>query len=394
MGCGFSQHGATVAPKQPRASTTSTGMLLDCGSGHTSVLWYGLPTEGGLPIRQLRRSKLKLPGGGNFKITDVFDSNNTNAILAKQAEAFGTALRAEIKEAIFTTEDISSPTVTFVGATGGLREALSAGNVDEDRLEIFRDFALRGLPAECRSTFTVIKGEEEAAWELAAAHIIYGANSEAMFPGAQVGSTKKFGIFSGGGSSMQVQASWGPPFSFPFSTWWEEIDEEKGASADAWKNDAKWGNWERALLAKIGKSESLREKFSGNFVLTAMNHVAATAAGFAETPITAEEAVFRLRKALAQFKGDEGEPYQGFVNGKHSVHPTVLAWYSSQPPSHLARVGAMHICRLAHVLEQLFHPKARLFAPAGTDVTGARLDCEWTLEAYARELRDMGLLSN
>ena len=36
----------------------------------------------------------------------------------------------------------------------------------------------------------------------------------------------------------------------------------------------------------------------------------------------------------------------------------------------------MHICRLAHVLEKLFEPEARLFAPPATNVSGGRLDCE------------------
>ena len=44
-----------------------SGVLLDCGSGHTSVLWYS-KTEGDPQIRQLRRSKLKLPRGGNLKV--------------------------------------------------------------------------------------------------------------------------------------------------------------------------------------------------------------------------------------------------------------------------------------------------------------------------------------
>jgi hypothetical protein len=189
---------------------------------------------------------------------------------------------------------------------------------------------------------------------------------------------------------MQVQEWDKPGLSFPFATWWDEIDEAKGAAIDAWKGPG-WGKWEKSLLQRIENEThfNCRTAFQGCFVLTAMNHVAATAAGFAERPVTAAEAISLLRVALAQFKAGSGEPYQGFVDGRHSVHPTVLAWYSSMPPTHLARVGAMHICRLTHVLEQLFDPGARFFAPPGTDTAGARLDCEWTLEAYSTVIKEL-----
>jgi hypothetical protein len=358
-----------------------SGIMLDCGSGHTSVLWYGL-TEGELPIRQLRRSKLKLPGGGNFKITDVF--TNSTVSLVESGKSFAAALRAEIGEA---TEKgtIPAPAIIYVGATGGLREGLDKGTIQESSLIEFRSALLGGLPKN--SSLVVITGEEEAAWELAAANIIYGPSIETMFPNT----TEQFGLFSGGGSSMQVQASSGVPYSWPFSTWCEEfgLDEEKGAATDAWLDGAKWGLWEASLLAKLDNAVSSFEKrkFTGCFVITAMNHVAATAAGFAEIPITAAGAIKRLRAALTQFKRGVGEPFQGFVDGKHAVHPTVYAWYCSMPPHHLARVGAMHICRLAHVLEKLFEPEARLFAPPATNVSGGRLDCEWTLEAYACQVK-------
>ena len=59
-----------VAPpddKTTQHAECKSGVLLDCGSGHTSVLWYS-QTEGNSQIRQLRRSKLKLPRGGNLKV--------------------------------------------------------------------------------------------------------------------------------------------------------------------------------------------------------------------------------------------------------------------------------------------------------------------------------------
>ena len=122
-----------------------------------------------------------------------------------------------------------------------------------------------------------------------------------------------------------------------------------------------------------------------------MHHVAASAAGFAEKPIRAAEAVAALGTALAQFRaGDESvEPYGSFVRGEHRLHPTVHAWYASQPPAHLARVGAMHICRLMLVLTHLFEPDTALYAPPGVEPSGLRLDCEWTLECFRREVTSL-----
>lgn len=365
----------------------TVGMMLDCGSGHSSIIWY---SECQGVIRQLRRSKLRLPEGGNYKITDAFE----RAVpIAESAAAFAGALRAEIADA--RSGGIEQPDIIYVGATGGLRNMLSDGRVAPAALREFETSLLDGLSGafggqKSVAKFGVISGEEEAAWELAAAELIYGDARNSMFSDAKVGG---FGLFSGGGSSMQVQQAAGAPRSFPFSTWCgPEMDEELGADIHAWKDADKWERWEAGLLAKIVEAkESLAvelgrgQLFSGCFLLTAMCHVAATAAGFAEAPVTAAEAVRRLAAALEQFRVGAEEPFESFVAGRHSVHPTVSAWYSSQPPHHLARVGAMHICRLKLVLSLLFDPDASLFAPPATDSNGARLDCEWTLQLFAKE---------
>ena len=80
MGGGCSTQIAGPRPKQTREvrvfptdeahvqTDCRSGVLLDCGSGHTSVLWYSKSSENSSQIRQLRRSKLKLPRGGNLKV--------------------------------------------------------------------------------------------------------------------------------------------------------------------------------------------------------------------------------------------------------------------------------------------------------------------------------------
>ena len=43
----------------------------------------------------------------------------------------------------------------------------------------------------------------------------------------------------------------------------------------------------------------------------------------------------------------------------------------------------MHLCRLMHVLEQLFDCTAQLYAP---DARKAELHCEWALGAFLGEM--------
>ena len=365
-----------------------TGMVLDCGSGHTSVLWYGMSGRNAGKIAQLRRSKLKLPQGGNFKITDCFKLFEGHCMIAESTATFADALVAEINDA--ASSGIPSPGIVFVGATGGLRNMLDDGRLKQTQVSEFKSLLLARLAqsGEHEAKFAVITGEQESTWELAAANLIYGHLRQSMFPRAPPRERDRFGLFSGGGSSMQAQEARGAPLSFPFSTWCgPEMDEALGAAADAWKDADKWGRWEAELLARIelAKASLVHGQLGGCFVLTAMNHVAATASGFAERPICADEAIDRLGTALEQFRRGSGEPFESFVAGALSVHPTVHAWYSSQPAEHLARVGAMHMRRLQLVLQHLFAPQSMLFAPPGTLGSSARLDCEWTLELFARE---------
>ena len=74
------------------------GMMLDCGSGHSSIIWY---SENNGSIRQLRRSKLRLPEGGNYKITDVFERT---VPITESADAFAAALRAEAGDGLAALE--------------------------------------------------------------------------------------------------------------------------------------------------------------------------------------------------------------------------------------------------------------------------------------------------
>ena len=125
-----------------------------------------------------------------------------------------------------------------MGATGGLRNALAAGDVTAQQLALFQTNLVAGLPSRSHNTFSVISGEDEAAWELAAASVIFGPLVPTMFPPlpSQQEAPVRFGLFSGGGSSVQVQEPGGLPHSFPFPTWWEELDEELGAPVDLWKD--------------------------------------------------------------------------------------------------------------------------------------------------------------
>ena len=177
------------------------------------------------------------------QITDYFtsltaeDTKDPDELLARNARSLATAICSEISDAT-QQHGIPQPALVFVGATGGLRNALDVGEITPKQLSLFQKNLLAGLPAHSKNTFAVISGEDEAAWELAAARVIFGPLVSTMFPSpsAQQQTPVQFGLFSGGGSSVQVQEPGGLPHSFPCPTWWKDLDEELGAPPDLWKD--------------------------------------------------------------------------------------------------------------------------------------------------------------
>jgi hypothetical protein len=221
----------------------------------------------------------------------------------------------------------------------------------------------------------VVAGDQEGKWELVAGRAIWSSECERMFEFAQPDCAASFGLFSGGGQSMQVVDD-GAARSFPFSTWSEELDERKnGGEHEAWRDAAKWAVWTSALQADVEAERAKlgSTRFGGSYVLTAMNEVACKAASLSETPVRAASAVAALRAAFGHFYEGSGDAYATFLEERKHFKYNV------------ARVTAMHLYRLALVLELLFEPDARLFAPDAR--RKGVLHCEWALGAFCDELK-------
>ena len=149
-----------------------------------------------------------------------------------------------------------------------------------------------------------------------------------------------------------------------------------------------------------------------------MNARAMNAAGLLQKPTVTSGAIVALRTTLAQFRVRTLPPAATWPAGcrehasaaKHDDATRTLFFYTWRPRGrpqarsgeqyatfmkgkdkwgfNVARVTAMHICRLLRVLERLFAPGARLYAPNTrkcADAAGRRLDCEWTLGAFVSE---------
>jgi len=377
MGCAASSSEGLASDVQ----SPVTGVVVDCGSGHASVLWYESTPEGG--AKQIRRSRLHADADKPFKLAMLLIAD---AVAAREQLCLG--IEAEIAAATGADQEkpLQHPSLLFVGATGGLREALLSGTVPVGAVDDLRS-ALEGRfsPSLARVRLVCLTGEQEALWEACAARSIWRDGAR-MFPG---GAAARFGLFSGGGQSMQVQVD--EPRSWPFSTWCDAMDEAQGASADAWRDDAMWCEWEANLLEQVRRAAPATpaELLGGAFVLTAMNEVACKAAGLSETPIVAAEAVVVLREALALFRRPEAETgVSASAVGGHAEHSAraaaVAAFLDARRhyKYNVARVTAMHLCRLAIVLEHLFAGGAQLFAP---DPKGSAAHCEWALGAFEDE---------
>jgi len=275
---------------------------------------------------------------------------------------------------------LATPSVLFVGATGGLRDAIEHQRVEANALSSFTHALERAFqPSHESVRFSCLSGEQEAIWELEAARTIWGSDAANMFGDKANGET--FGLFSGGGQSMQLGMD-GLLRSFPFSTWSDAMDEKAGAPAEAWTDVAVWGQWEEALTQQVNEERSqLPNRIGGCFVLTAMNEVAAKAAGFDLKPTRASEAIAHCRAAPLAFRADERAERSRCEACAQFLQERAHYKYN------VARVVAMHLSRLAIVLEVLFEEEVRLFAP---NVRGS-LHCEWALGAFAGEVRSRQL---
>ncbi len=400
-GCASSIRRAPAeAVQQKPPAAPITGLIVDCGSGHASTFWYRLSPSS--EVVQLRRSRLRARDDEPFKLAQVLSAGEAGpegageSTAAAQIAYAAAVIQAEIAAATeahpapddgsAAQESLAWPSLLFVGATGGLREALADGSVDLATVDGFsralRERFSASIPAV---RFACLTGEQEAKWELEAARTIWRPEAESMFPSsspddgaapAASSAASSFGVFSGGGQSMQVGMEDGVLLSWPFSTWCDALDEKKGAAAEAWREGTAWGAWEASLLDRIALERTRAvAPLDGAFLLTAMNQVACVAAGIAERPIRAAAAIAALRSALTQFRRGEGEACAAFLAARAHYKYNV------------ARVTAMHLCRLAHALEQLFAPEARLYA---ADPKRAPLHCEWALGAFMHGARGGG----
>jgi hypothetical protein len=334
----------------------------------------------------LAKDSIKNASGGNLPLTEVL-VNGTPESFAEFIDQLKGLLDIQYASGF-------QPTLLYVGATGGLREAIEKEIISSTDIQAFRS-ALESTFGDYHSIrevkLVVLDGSQEATFETEAAQIIWGLHSASMFPlSDQAGGVpgaheahheRSIGLFSGGGQSMQLGRPGEEPLSFSFSTFNKEFEEKQGAHPDAWLDGAIWGRFEEELYAKI-KEEAKRQGslFTGNYVCTAMNHRAAMYCQFAEKPIRCDEAIQLLKSALPQFRAREGQLFNDLM-----ASATGGSARNGYP---LARITAAHTFRLCATLEHLFSPHAQLFfARNGTASSGDTIECEWTLGAFKDYIR-------
>ena len=369
MGSGNSvTSGARNKPKQTAPSTTvkvdsttvstNIGLVADFGSGHATLFCYEIvsPTK----VRQLGRGSL-LSDGKSIKLDRFLTNASTLGlkVLAPVLDAMESAVE-EMSVKITETGVVWTPRFIIAGATGGVRAALSKKSISQADFDVFATAVVARFP-QLNATGMIVSGADEGRWELEAARLIWGQDSERMFNNKLEGG---LGLLSGGGSTIQIGAN-KVAKSYPISTMWDPMDEGKGAPAEAWRDDAIWAAWERDLLASIDLAASSRSGlFSGQFVGTACMEYAARAAGVDGRPVTAVETIQRLRVVADEFRAAHGPRFDEL---KEVPRRARYNWF---------RVMALQMVRLAHVLERLFKPDAGIFF-----TRKGSMACEWTLGA-------------
>ncbi|GMH61298.1 hypothetical protein TL16_g03225 [Triparma laevis f. inornata] len=347
-----------------------TGIIVDCGSGHTAVTCYSHSAVSA--IKQTDKKWLvHLTDKGNLPLTDIIPGSAGEAFQSKtllgRLDEFMDSLEFSLKEM-----EIPSRDILFVGATGGVRAAMEEDRLSNDDVAAINEAFVSRFSSYFKIVrFEVLSGSKEAVWEHAAAQTIWGGQSSTMFPQSSAGSDD-IGLFSGGGKSMQLGRK-ESCLSFPFSTFPKELEERQGAHPDAWLDPEKWDRFENALTEKIKTEATLHAPFVGKFVGTAMNHRAAKYSEISETPISAGDAVKTLKINLPLFRQKRGELYE-----------KMMATRSPGSTYPMARIVAMHTLRLLLVLETMFSPEASLFfAKHGFDEDGKEIECEWTVGAMS-----------
>jgi hypothetical protein len=339
----------------------TSGVLVDCGSGHTSMICYTKTPDG--QTNQHAKLSIRNEDDGNYPLTDAFSNNSTSLFIDQ--------LRQEMSKL-----NNFHPKILFVGATGGVRKAIENNKITSSQVDTF----IEALNAAFSATVNVIKfavldGTTEASFELTAAQVIWGGENALL-------ASPNIGLFSGGGQSMQLGRVEEEPLSFAFSTMVDAFEERAGASPDAWLNEDAWQKYESDMIAQVAAEQQKRPLFVGCYVGTAMNHRAAAYSDISGIPITVRDAVKTLRSSLPQFRSKTGPLYDKMMEGRtggsaHKKYP-------------LARITAMHTFRLATTLDMLFSPDAELFfAKSGLDQAGNSLECEWTLGAFLKYTEGM-----
>jgi hypothetical protein len=122
-----------------------SGVVVDCGSGHTSVMFYATGGEAGSAVRQVQRAWLQHADGGNLPLTDILPDASGSAFegttLASRLDEFVRSLRDVIEEQRGDGPPWGS---LYVGATGGVREKVAQGLLGEPEIAVILD---EGRPA-------------------------------------------------------------------------------------------------------------------------------------------------------------------------------------------------------------------------------------------------------
>lgn len=127
--------------------TGVTGVVVDCGSGHSSIISYtyaGSSDRGPESLVQCSKTWLKHSGdGGNLSLTDVIPGTlGTSFIgesLADRVAEFIQVLREALEHPPAESPAESAwPDILLIAGTGGMRSAVEEGRLSESEIESIR----------------------------------------------------------------------------------------------------------------------------------------------------------------------------------------------------------------------------------------------------------------
>ena len=354
--CEDSDHGAKAGLRRT---------VVDCGSGWTRVEAFSRHTDDGLVWVDGRTRLDSAP------LNQVLESGQGSAWL-DTLEDHLVHLAAHVEESATSCAEADAVPV-FIGATAGVRDAVSSGAISEAALKEFESAALaKGWE------FTIIAGEAEAGLELEAVRYCVLEGLPAGEKRAPAWATPgQIGMLSSGGMSSQLvyplKASKGGGICTLSLETKLKAEGNKACLQHGVEHGLQhYARHLESIIGELGETECGLGKLKGTYVAIEILGDVGKRAGIGRHVVTAEEAAGVLDAYLAQWVARATVEQTSAWNWKDVVHGT-------------SALQARHMVGLLHPQASIYFSRTFVLGE------GHELKPSWSLGHYISSTKTLSM---